>query len=108
MKTQNLFIKIRKLKKTALIRKKQQLCELLLSIEKRCKIETQNFLKHLRNRNRMETDLEQIFNLNMDQILVAADKNMGYVCIVTTDLIKQYEDINKKQHVGKINIREEW
>ena len=81
MKTQNLFIKIRKLKKTALIRKKQQLCELLLSIEKRCKIETQNFLKHLRNRNRMETDLEQIFNLNMDQILVAADKNMGYVCI---------------------------
>ncbi len=37
---------------------------------------------------KLETDLEQIFNLNKDQILVAADKNMGYVCIDTTDLLQ--------------------
>ena len=114
IKTQNLFIKIRKLKKTGLIRKNQHLCELLLSIEKRCKTETQNFKKHIKKiknkqkQNKLETDLEQVFNLNKGQILVAADKNMGYVCIDTEDLLQQYEEINKKQHFGKINIREEW
>ena len=44
----------------------------------------------------------------MDQILIAADKNMGYMCIDTTDLLEQYEDINRKQHFGKVIMKEDW
>ena len=43
----------------------------------------------------------------MDQILIAADKNMGYMCIDTTDLLEQYEDINRKQHFGKVIMKED-
>jgi len=65
-------------------------------------------IKQKQKTYKQETELEQIFNLNKDQILVAGDNNTGYVCIDTTDLLQQYEDINKKQHLNKINIREEW
>ena len=66
-------------------------------------------MKHVKKNNtEMETNLEEIFNLNNDQILVAADKNMGYVCLDTEDLLKQYDDINMKQHFGKAIIKENW
>ena len=52
--------------------------------------------------------MEKIFKLNQDQILIAADKNVGYVCMDKDDLLTQYTEINEKQHFGKVNIQEEW
>ena len=52
--------------------------------------------------------MNNLFKLNETQILIAADKNVGYVCIDKEDLLKQYDDINKKQHFGKVKIKEEW
>ena len=45
---------------------------------------------------------------HVNLIIVAADKNVGYVCLDKTDLIKQYSLINKKQHFGKSKIEESW
>ena len=52
--------------------------------------------------------MEKIFKLNQDQILIAADKKVGYVCMDKDDLLTQYTEINEKQHFGKVNIQEEW
>ena len=60
------------------------------------------------NKNLIKYKLYKILSLNMDQILIAADKNMGYVCIDPKDLWEQYEDINRKQHFGKVIMKEDW
>ena len=114
IKTNHLFIKLRKLKKNRLIKKNSELSKLLKSIETECKIGQKKFLESLRKEKRSNrkviTDqkLDKIFQLNQDQILIAADKNVGYVCMDKDDLLKQYKEINEKQHFGKVNIREEW
>ena len=51
---------------------------------------------------------EEKFNLNPNLIIVAADKNLGYVCLDNTELINQYSLINNKQHFGKSKIAESW
>ena len=51
---------------------------------------------------------ENKFNLNPNLIIVAADKNLGYVCLDKTDLNKQYSLMNEKQHFGKSAIEESW
>lgn len=44
-----------------------------------------NKIKHMKksenNKNLIKYKLYKILSLNMDLILVAADKNMGYVCV---------------------------
>ena len=114
IKTNHLFIKLRKLKKTQLIKNNAELSKILKSIEIECKIGQKKFLESLRKENRNNrkviTDqrLEKIFKLIQDQILIAADKNIGYVCMDKDDLLTQYKEINEKQHFGQVNIREEW
>ena len=49
-----------------------------------------------------------MFKPNSDQILVAVDKNVGYVCMDKSDLLAQYDKINDKQHFGKTQITEDW
>ena len=51
---------------------------------------------------------DAMFDLGPDLIIVEADKNLGYVCLTTHDLVKQYELINLKQHFGKSKIKETW
>ena len=51
---------------------------------------------------------EEKFKLNPNLIIVAADKNLGYVCLDKTELINQYSLINNKQHFGKSKIAESW
>ena len=64
----------------------------------------------LKNQPQLHGDqnYEAMFDLGPDLIIVEADKNLGYVCLTTQDLLKQYELINLKQHFGKINIKETW
>ena len=51
---------------------------------------------------------EKSFQLDQDKIIIEADKNVGYVCMFTTDLIEQYSKINIQQHFGQVNITEAW
>ena len=78
---------------------------LLTSILKSYKKERVLFKRQLRNKNydNFETQhqIEEVFKPNSDQILVAADKNVGYVCMDKSDLLAQYDKINEKQHFGK-------
>ena len=71
---------------------------LLTSILKSYKKERVLFKRQLRNKNygNLETQhqIEVVFKPNSDQILVAADKNVGYVCMDKTDLLAQYDKIN--------------
>ena len=71
---------------------------LLTSILKSYKKERVLFKRQLRNKNygNLETQhqIEVVFKPNSDQMLVAADKNVGYVCMDKTDLLAQYDKIN--------------
>ena len=64
---------------------------LLTSILKCYTKERVLFKRQLRNKNygNLETQhqIEVVFKPNSDQILVAADKNVGYVCMDKTDLL---------------------
>ena len=55
-----------------------------------------------------EKQIEDIFKPKNSQIIVAGDKNIGYVCLNKDDLLSQYLKINEKQHFGKANITETW
>ena len=55
-----------------------------------------------------EKQIENIFKPKICQIIVAGDKNIGYVCLDKDDLLSQYLKINEKQHFGKAKIRESW
>ena len=46
------------------------------------------------------------FSLRPDQIVVAADKNIGFVCMDVDDYLSQYERINLQQHFGKVDVPE--
>ena len=52
-----------------------------------------------------EQNFNNLFQLNQTQIL---DKNVGYVSFDKEDILKQYDEINKKQHFGKAVLKEEW
>ena len=64
---------------------------LLTSILKSYKKERVLFKRQLRNKNygnlKTQHQIEVVFKPNSDQILVAADKNVGYVCMEKTDLL---------------------
>ena len=45
-------------------------------------------------------------NILLKQIVIAADKNVGFVCMDTVDYLSQYEKINVQQHFGQVNISE--
>ena len=49
-----------------------------------------------------------MFKPKNSQIIVAGDKNIGYVCLDKEDLLSQYLKINEKQHFGKAIITETW
>ena len=50
----------------------------------------------------------KIFNLEENKIIIEADKNVGYVCMYTTDLLDQYTKINAQQHFVRVDITESW
>ena len=70
------------------------------------------FLSHLRSLKSgnlpLQRDLKSIFNLDDDRLILEADKNVGYVCLLKSDIHLQYEKINKDQHFGKTSINENW
>ena len=51
-------------------------------------------------------ELDQLFNLDPNVIFLEGDKNVGFVCLNTKDLLVQYEKINKEQCFQKANIEE--
>ena len=109
-----LFIKMRKMKRCKNFKKNYDLYKLLQSIEENCKIQRKHFIKCMEKQQYCvknlptEQDLNSLFQLNQNQILVAADKNVGYVCMDKEDLLMQYDEINKKQHFGESKIKEDW
>ena len=60
------------------------------------------------NHLRSEQEIEDIFHLNSNQVMLAGDKNIGYVCLDKEDLLDQYLKINNKQHFGETNIKKPW
>ena len=69
------------------------------------------FLKHLHGLNSKTNVMDEFtfktsFSLRPDQIIVAADKNIGFVCMDVDNLLEQYSKINKQQHFGKVDISE--
>ena len=46
------------------------------------------------------------FKLHSQQIVIAADKNIGFVCMDKSDYLLQYEKINLQQHFGQVNLSE--
>ena len=68
-----------------------------------------NFLDKCSVNHSMETEaaFHQNFTLTNGQIIVSADKNLGFVCMDIDDLLHQYIKINEQQHFGKMDIDEE-
>ena len=112
IKTNNIFVRFRLLQKTRLVKNNPEISLLLTSILKNFKKERILFKMHLRNKNygnlSTKKEIEELVKPSSDQILVAADKNVSYVCMDKTDLLEQYDKINVKQHFGKAHITEDW
>ena len=112
IKTKNIFVRFRLLQKTSCVKNNPEISLLLTSILKNYKKERILFKMQLRNKNygnlSTKKEIEELVKPNSDQILVAADKNVGYVCMDKTDLLEQYDKINIKQHFGKAQITEDW
>ena len=112
IKTKNIFVRFRLLQKTSFVKNNPEISLLLTSILKNYKKERILFKMQLRNNNYgnlwTKKEIEELVKPNSDQILVAADKNVGYVCMDKTDLLEQYDKINIKQHFGKAQITEDW
>ena len=53
-----------------------------------------------------EFALQSDFSLNPNQIVVSADKNIGFVCMDVDNLWRQYSKINCQQNFGKVDILE--
>ena len=53
-----------------------------------------------------ESDFSKKFKLPVNQIILAADKNIGFVCMDTVDVLHQYVLINEQQHFGKVTFDE--
>ena len=69
------------------------------------------FLKHLHGLNAKTNVMDEFtfktsFSLRPDQIIVAADKNIGFVCMYVDNILEHYSKINKQQHFGKVDISE--
>ena len=112
IKTKNIFVRVRLLQKTNFVKQNPEISLLLSSILKNYKKERILFKMRLRNKNHgnlaSKKEIEEVVKPNSDQIVVAADKNVGYVCMDKTDLLTQYDKINAKQHFGKAKITEDW
>jgi hypothetical protein len=111
--TKNIFVRIRLLLKSKTVKNSEESKELLNSILRNYKTERISFKKLLQQKNKMsslktEKQIENIFKPGKSQIIVASDKNIGYVCLDKDDLLSQYLKINEKQHFGKTNITETW
>ena len=67
-----------------------------------------NLLLILNSRLNLEDNysFQSHFSLQPDQIVIAADKNIGFVCMDIDDYLSQYEKINLLQHFGQVNISE--
>ena len=91
IKTKNIFVRFRLLQKSSFVKNNPEICLLLTSILKSYKKERVLFKRQLRNKNygnlKTQHQIEVVFKPNSDQILVAADKNVGYVCMDKTDLL---------------------
>ncbi len=55
-----------------------------------------------------ETFYRKAFETNSKLIILEGDKNVRYVYIYLSDLLKQYVKINIHQHFGKTTIDEKW
>ena len=56
----------------------------------------------------LRNEFESIFDLDEDRIILEADKKVGYVCLLKTDIYLQYDKIIKEQHFGATSINESW
>ena len=48
----------------------------------------------------------QHFTLPEGQIIISADKNVGFVCMDFDDFLVKYDKINVQQHFRKIDVDE--
>ena len=55
---------------------------------------------------RTESDFSKNCILPVEQIILAADKNIGFVCLDVVDMLCQYELINVQQHFCKVTFDE--
>ena len=89
--TKNIFVRIRLLLKSKTVKNSKESSELLNSILKNYKTERLCFKKFLRQTMGMgslktEKQIEDVFKPKNSQIIVAGDKNIGYVCLDKDDL----------------------
>ena len=52
--------------------------------------------------------LANIFNLDDGQIIVSADKNLGFCILDEKTYLDQYDRVNHEQHFGKNDLDKEW
>ena len=51
-----------------------------------------------------EPEFLKNFTLPTEQLVLAADKNIGFVCIDVVDVLYQYEKISIQQHLWKVTL----
>ncbi len=108
----NLNKDLRKLRKTMKFKNNTVLVNILGIFEKVYN-KTRNQFKANLVQNYFGSKLDskqfgKIFNLEENKIIIEADKNVGYVCMYTTDLLDQYAKINAQQHFGRVDLTESW
>ena len=106
LSARNLNKDLRKLKKTLKFKKNTMLVN-SISIFERVYNKTRKQFKTNLVQNYFGSKLdskhfEKSFNLEENKIIIEADKNVGYVCMYTTDLLDQYSKINVQQHFGEL------
>ncbi len=108
----NLNKDLRKLRKTMKFRNNTTLVNIICVFERVYNKTRKQFKTNLvQNYFGSKLDSKQfgkIFNLEENKIIIEADKNVGYVCMYTTDLLDQYTKINAQQHFVRVDITESW
>ena len=108
----NLNKDLRKLRKTMKFRNNTTLVNIICVFERVYNKTRKQFKTNLvQNYFGSKLDSKQfgkIFNLEENKIIIEADKNVGYVCMYTTDLLDQYSKINVQQHFGRVDLSESW
>ena len=109
-KSKNVKSLLKKLLNSAKVKQDKLKSSVLTSILVSYKCIRKQFFTHLHTDNHLNLEdnfsFRSHFLLHPSQIVIAADKNVGFVCMDTVDYLSQYEKINVQQHFGQVNISE--
>ena len=112
LSARNLNKDLRKLRKTMKFKNNSMLVNIIGNFERVYNKTRKQFKNNLIQRyfgSKLDSkQFVKIFNLEENKIIIEADKNVGYVCMYTTDLLDQYAKINVQQHFGRVDLIESW